>query len=190
MSAPPTTAFDVLAGIVRERRTSMFVDLDRPVDQQTIAELCSLAAWAPCHKRTWPWRFASFTGDGRRRLGATAAEAMQRAGADASKVDKTRTKYLRAPALLVVGSVPGGDDVRTAENRDATAAAVQNLLLGATALGLASYWSSCTTPAQSAVARLAGFEPGTTIVAMVYLGWPLRGCPVPDRPPVELTHIS
>jgi nitroreductase len=190
MTPPVATDFEVLATVVRDRRTSLFVDLERPVARETIADLCELATWAPCHKRTWPWRFASFTGDGRRRLGDTAADAMERAGTDAAKVSKTRTKYLRAPAMLAVGSIAGGDEVRTAENRDATAAAVQNVLLGATALGLASYWSSCPAPAHAAVAELAGFETGTTIVALIYLGWPLRPCVVPERPPLELTHIS
>ena len=39
--------------------------------------------------------------------------------------------------------------LRTAENRDAVAAGVQNILLGATALGLASYWGSCPKGASS-----------------------------------------
>ena len=33
------------------------------------SELCGLVTWAPNHKKTWPWRFALFTGDGRARLG-------------------------------------------------------------------------------------------------------------------------
>ena len=43
----------------------MLVDRDRVVPADVIDELCELATWAPNHKKTWPWRFASFTGDAR-----------------------------------------------------------------------------------------------------------------------------
>ena len=183
------TTFDVVAEVIRSRRTSLVVDRDRPVPDELVATLCELASWAPCHKRTWPWRFTAFSGAGRQRLGDAAADALAAAGADQAKIDKTRTKYLRAPTMLVVGAVHGDDPVRTAENHDATCAAVQNLLLGATAAGLASYWSSCPIGANDAVAQVSGFDRPVSIVAVIYLGWPARECPAPDRPPVELTYV-
>ncbi len=155
-----------------------------------IDQLCQLAAWAPCHKRTWPWCFASLRGDARRRLGEAAADAIERLGADVAKVDKTRTKYLRAPAILVVGARDGDTPVRTAENRDAVCAAVENLLIGATAAGLASYWSSCPTGAEPAVRDVAGFDEAVTIVAIVYLGWPTQPCATPERSPVAVVHLA
>jgi nitroreductase len=184
------TEFDIVAGVIASRRTSLLIDLERPVSNALIESLFGLATWAPCHKRTWPWRFASFTGDARRRLGEAAGDALELAGVEAAKVAKTRTKYLRAPAVLVIGSRPGDGPVRTAENRDAVAAAVQNLLLGATAAGLASHWSSCPHGAEPAVAAVAGFEADTTIVAIIYLGWPTNPCVVPERPPLEVRHLT
>jgi hypothetical protein len=50
--------FDELAAVVRTRRTHLHVDRDRPVPDELLDQLCELATWAPCHKRTWPWRFA------------------------------------------------------------------------------------------------------------------------------------
>lgn len=183
-------SFEDLATTIRRRRTHMLVDRDRPVPTELVTELCELATWAPCHKRTWPWRFALFTGDARARLGEVAAAAMAERGDPEAKVAKTRTKYLRTPATLVVGSAPGDTPLRTAENRDAVSAGVQNLLLAATAAGLASYWSSCPKGADEAVAELCGFEPGTAVVAVVYLGWSAADvAPVP-RPPVQLTHLT
>ena len=49
----------------------MLVDRERPVPRDLVDELCALAAWAPNHKRTWPWRFAIAEGEGRARLGET-----------------------------------------------------------------------------------------------------------------------
>ena len=184
------TEFDVVAGVIASRRTSLLMDRERQVPHAMIEALCELAAWAPCHKRTWPWVFAAFTGDARRRLGDAAGDALAELGAEQAKIDKARTKYLRAPAMLVVGARHGDSEVRTAENRDAVAAAVQNLLLGATAAGLASYWSSCPAGAEAAVAEVCGFQQPVTIVAVVYLGWPTTPCVVPERPPVALTWVS
>lgn len=177
--------------IIRARRTSMKVDTQRPVAPELIERLCEAAAWAPCHKRTWPWRFASVTGDARFELGDVTAQAMAARGDDPAKVAKARTKYGRTPAVLVVGSAPGDTPLRTVENRDATAAAVQNLLLAATAQGLASYWSSCPKGASAAVAQWCGFDDDTDIVALVYLGWADGNeVAVPERPPVVVRHLG
>jgi len=179
-----------LADLVRRRRTNLAIDRGREVPGALLAELCELVAWAPNHKRTWPWELAWVTGDGRARLGEAAADAMAARGDDESKVVKTRTKYLRAPGLLVVGCAPGDTPLRTQENRDAVAAGVQTLLLGATAAGLASFWSSCPKGADEAVASVCGFPAGTAIIAMVYLGWPVEDAPVPARPPVTVRHVD
>lgn len=177
------------AALVRARRTNMTVDRDRPVPHAIVEELCELAQWAPNHKRTWPWRFALCEGEGRARLGDVIADAMAERDDPPEKVAKTRTKYLRTPATLVVGSAPGDTVLRTFENRDAVAAGVQTLLLGATAHGLASYWGSCPKGAHDAVNELCGFEDGTYVVAIVYLGWQLDDAVAPERPSVQVRLI-
>lgn len=181
-------AFDTLA---RSRRTSLLVDLDRPVPAELVDRLCTIAAWAPNHKRTWPWRFAAVTGEARRTLGeAFADEMVVRSFGDEGKVAKTRGKYLRAPTVLVVGAAPHPKPSLNAENRDAVAAAVQNLLLAATAAGLASFWSTPALDDVPAVLDLCGFEPGVTLVGVLYLGWPNGSVEVPERPPVAVTHVA
>ncbi|MGZ4763078.1 MAG: nitroreductase family protein, partial [Ilumatobacteraceae bacterium] len=106
------------------------------------------------------------------------------------KVAKTRTKYLRTPTTLVVGSATGDSPQRTAENRDSVAAGIQIMLLAATAHGLASYWSSCPKGANETVADLCGFEPGTHISGLIYLGWPTSTVEPPTRPAPEIHHLA
>lgn len=185
-----TTGFDTFAELARSRRTSMIVDRDREVPTELIAELCGLATWAPNHKKTWPWRFALFTGGGRARLGDTMAEEMHRfdVGDDVKRA-KTRTKYLRTPAVLVVGCAPHDNDMLHDENRDAVAAGIQNLLLGATALGLASFWSTPAITSPPSVLDLCGFGPEDRLVGMIYLGWAAQRCPAPERPQIPITHV-
>jgi nitroreductase len=182
-------SFAEIADVIRTRRTHMLVDRDRPVPHELVRDLCDLAQWAPNHKRTWPWRFALIEGDARARLGDTIADVMHTQGDPEGKVGKTRGKYLRTPATLVIGSAVGDSPLRTAENRDAVAAGVQNVLLAATAAGLATFWSSCAKGAGDAVAELCGFEAHATVIALVYLGWPVDTVEAPQRPPVQLNLI-
>jgi nitroreductase len=182
---------DDIDALIRARRTSMQVDRERPVPREVVTELCELAMWAPNHKRTWPWRFALVEGDGRLRLGAVIADAMEVYGDTPEKVAKARGKYLRTPATLVVGSATGDTLDRSAENRDATAAGIQNLMLAATGRGIATYWGSCPKGANDPVAALCGFEPGTHVAAIIYLGWATdEPVAVPPRPPVPLTVVD
>jgi len=181
--------FDDFVALARSRRTNMIVD-QQPVPRSLVEQLCELAQWAPNHKRTWPWRFAEFIDGGRAVLGEVIADAMAANGDDPAKVAKARTKYLRTPVVLVLGAAPGDSPQRTGENRDAVAAGLQNLLLGATALGIASYWGSCPRGANDAVAELCRFEPGTHVTAIVYLGWATGAVAGPMRPEVALTVID
>jgi nitroreductase len=185
------TRFDDFSDLVRSRRTSMIVDQGRDVPMEIVEELCALASWAPNHKKTWPWRFAVFTGDGRARLGDTMADEMERVGfGDDVKRAKTRSKYLRTPSILVVGCAAHANEMLHAENRDAVAAGIQNLLLGATALGIASFWSTPALTRPPAVLELCGFAPDDRLVGVVYLGWAAQDCPAPERPRLPVTHVS
>jgi nitroreductase len=183
--------FDAFASLVRSRRTHMLVERDREIDRGVIEQLCELAAWAPNHKKTWPWRFASLTGDARARLGeAFAADMVDRDFGDEGKRDKTRTKYTRSPNILVVGCAADAKPTIHDENRDAVAAGVQNLLLGATALGLASFWSTAPLIDSPRALDLCGFAPDDRIVAVIYLGHPTSSVEAPARPTPPITHLT
>lgn len=166
----------------------MKVDPARDVDDTVLDELFELASWAPCHKRTWPWRFCVVRGNSRLELGRSVAEAMRLNGDEAHRIDKARTKYARTPVVVVVGSAPGDSPNRTDENRDATAAALQNFMLGASARGLATYWGSCPKGANDIVAEFCGFEPGTFVMSLTYVGWSIEDVVAPERPTPNVTR--
>ena len=174
--------------LILGRRTNLRVDPERPVPGALIEQLCLAATFAPNHKLTEPWRFAALMGASRATLGEVVAAALETDGVtDPARLEKTRVKYLRAPVVMVVGCAPESDPVRHRENRDAVAAAVQNILLAATGAGLASYWATGRAARTDAVVELAGFEAGTEIVALIYLGWPIAPAPVPDRTAPHIT---
>jgi nitroreductase len=70
------------------------------------------------------------------------------------------------------------------------AAAVQNLLLAATAEGLASYWASLPEDLEDAARRVAGLDPDHELVALVYLGWPTGITATPARPAPQVTWLD
>ncbi|MCU0311751.1 MAG: nitroreductase [Acidimicrobiales bacterium] len=181
-----------LEDVAWRRRSNLRVDPDRPVPAELLDRLCRLASWAPNHHRTAPWRFCAVTGDGRHAIGEALAEDLLEAGEDhAAKIAKARTKYTRAPVVLVVASAAGSDPVTTAENRDAVAAAVQTLLLGATAAGLATLWSTGAAARSRRIIELCGFSGDDTLVGLVYLGWPVSEPTAPaERPAPAVAHLD
>ena len=186
-----TTTYDRFAALVRSRRTSMLVDPEREVPPDVVRELCGLATWAPNHKKTWPWRFAYFTGEGRRRLGEEMVVDMiaDEVGDEGKRV-KTLTKYLRTPGILVVGCAPHDNEMLHVENRDAVAAGIQNLLLGATALGIATFWSTPAITRPRHVLQLCRFDQVDRVVGVIYLGYATGTVSAPDRPEFPITHVT
>lgn len=188
MTDAPT--LDSIAALIRSRRTNLRVDPDAPIGRKLVEELCALATWAPNHKLTEPWRFAVLTGDARKRLGDLTADFLAREGEDAERVEVARGKYLRAPVVVVVASAADDDPVRHAENRDAVAAGVQNMLLAATAAGLNSYWGTGPAARNPETTRFCGFEPDADVVGAIYLGWPIGDVPVPDRQAPRISWLG
>lgn len=193
MREPEVPPLDVPAAVdevIRTRRTSLLVDPDDPVPEDLIALLLELATWAPNHKRTWPWRFTVLTDGARPRFGEALAAVAPSLGIPAEKVAKLRTKYARSPAVVLVWAHVAADPVRAREDRDAVAAAVQNLLLAATSFGLASYWASVPEVLGDAVRRFARVDDDHDLVALVYLGWPTGTASVPPRPEPPVTWLD
>ncbi len=193
MSDPQIPQLDVPSAVdevIRTRRTSLLVDPDDPVPDELISLLVELATWAPNHKRTWPWRFTVVTGTARHRLGEALAAVAPGLGVPAEKVAKLRTKYARSPAILLVWVKADPQPVRAREDRDAVAAAVQNLLLAATSFGLGNYWATVPEVLEDAVRHFAHLDGDHDLVALVYLGWPTGTVAAPERPEPQVTWLD
>jgi nitroreductase len=194
VSSDPPRPLDVPTAVdevIRSRRTSLLVDPDDEVPDELVALLIELATWAPNHKRTWPWRFTVLRGDARWRFGeALAAVASSDGRTSPEKVAKLRTKYARSPVVVLVWVALDPDPHRAREDRDAVAAATQNLLLSATSFGLANYWASLPESLSDAARRFAKVDADHDLVALVYLGWPTGTVGAPLRPEPEVTWLE
>lgn len=180
----------VVEAIAHSRRSNLRMDPERPVADDLVDRLIAMAGTAPNHRRTFPWRFRVLTGEARAALGEALASHLVSAGDPPEKIAKARSKYLRAPTIVVGASRAGDSATMTAENRDAVSAALQTLLLGATAAGLASLWSTGAAVDAAEVREMCGFEPTDRVVGVVYLGWPVGDAPGSERPTPDVVHIG
>ena len=164
---------------VQSRRSVGRVKQD-PVPRELVEKILESAVHAPNHKITEPWRFHVFTGKGRGELARARAE-LARILAEtegeeeelaAGRISRERKKAFRAPVVIAVISRGGRDEVETLENYAACAAAVQNMLLTAHALGLATIWRTGLQAYHPYMREFFGLEAGDKIVAYLYLGYP------------------
>lgn len=157
---------------IRTRRSVGKVKPERPAAED-VRKLLALATWAPNHHLTEPWRFHVIAGAAREDMGRTLEAALRASGeTDPGKLEKERTKPLRAPVVIVVTSKPGQDEIETRENRAATAAAVQNILLGTHTMGLGAQWRTGETIYSTQLAAYLNLEPGEEVTAAIYVGYP------------------
>jgi nitroreductase len=85
--------------------------------------------------------------------------------------------------LIAVGvDMPDDPRVLEIENVCATAAAVENLLLAAHALGLGAKWRTGTAARDPQVKQFLGFAPDQSILSFIYLGYPELIPPAEERP--------
>lgn len=156
---------------IRERRTTKNFS-DEPIDAAVVRELVETAAWAPNHNLTIPWRF--------RLVGPEATQALL----DIAPADK-KPKVVRAQTRVIVSCKITGDPVKREEDLFATAAAVQNLLLAATARGIDSFWQSPTIAGLAASRFKLGIPADEELVAVVHLGYASGERAAPTRPPLD-----
>jgi nitroreductase len=190
-----TDAAQHVLAAIRARRSAPHVLPEAP-PREAIELLLDAARYAPNHYLTHPWRFFVLTGDARRRLGDAALQGLrERWPLDDHEKSAARERtvpagFLRAPVVIAVAAAPPAHPhTEPWEEVAATAAAIQNMLLAAYALGLAAYWRSNGTQLDS-VRRFLHLEPGAQLLAFVYVGYPDPDHPPPPKPRQPHTSVT
>jgi nitroreductase len=157
-------------------------------------QMLTAATSAPDHRRQRPWRFYIIEGPARERLGETLASALaatrQQAGASITEHELAaeRRKPLRAPTIVAIAAVRREGSVPPWEQLASAAAATQNLLLAATALGYGSMWRTGALLDDPCVKDAFCLAVDDRMIGLVFLGRAPTG-PRPTRrkpPPHEL----
>ena len=187
-----------LADALRRRRSIRGLE-GPPLSREEIEALVELALLAPAPHHTRPWRFASISKERRAELASAMGAAweadMVRDGLDEAvrrrALERSRGRIEGAPTLLLGCLVGEGLNVYPDERRTRAewtmaahsfGAALQNLLLEASARGLGAYWMAAPLYAQDAVREVLDLPEGWRPQALVALGRPRADYEPFDRP--------
>lgn len=176
---------------IRTRRSYGRLTEPAPTGEH-LRQILEAAAAAPDHGELKPWRFTLLRGDGLDAFGEVLEEAYFRRCSDSgtapvpAKARKERTKLGRAPLVVVVAAVrQPSEKIPWEDQRDAVAAATQNLLLAAHALGYGAMWRTGKEVCEDRYVKKAlGLGDADSIAGFVYVGSPYVG---KRLPPKEIT---
>jgi nitroreductase len=146
---------------------------DQPVSDSDIWQLLEAANWAPTHRMTEPWRFIVLQGEKKDALGDVLASAYKEqvgaSGFSERKFQSKKQKAVQSSAVLAI-ILQRDPEERLPEWEElaASSAAVQNLWIMASSLGLGGYWSS--PKAITGRHEFFSLPEGQTCYGLFYLG--------------------
>lgn len=181
---------DLLEAIRARRSVRQFTS--RPVSREQVEQLLDSAVCAPNHRLTQPWRFYVLGPQARRAfgtvLGSRKAKKVDDPAAAQAIIDKVSSAGVALPAQIAVAMTLAENPEVREEDYAATMMAVQNILLTAPALGLATHLKSGAVMEDPRARAAVGLPDGERIVAMIDIGEPAE---LPEakarRAPSEVT---
>lgn len=162
----------------------------RVVHKEQVKKMLDNALWAPTHGMTQPWRFKVFLGEKVAAHGELQAEIYRKISGEIAfnqkKYDKIVERAKFTSALIIVcmeraieSKIPEHEEIA------AVAAAVQNILLTATAYGIGSYWSTGGVTYSKELKEHFGLDKHGRILGQIYLGYVDGEWPKGQRKPLE-----
>ena len=168
---------NTLTDIILSRRSSKPATFNgNKIEDAQIEALLNLAHWAPTHGRTEPWRFKVYAGEGVTKF-CEAHAALYKTSTDPEVFTTTKFEGLQklgSQTSHIIGvymqrQVPA--KIAVVEEIAATAAAMQNLLLGAEALGISALWSTGGMTHHPALKSFWGLADEDVVMGLLYLGY-------------------
>ena len=160
-----------------------------PTDTE-VRQILLAAAAAPDHGELKPWKFVVLRGASKDSFGSVLESAAVTRFAAAGKspgpgvLEKERTKLGRAPLVLVFAAVRrASKKIPWQEQYASAAAAAQNALLAATALGYGSMWRTGDPAYDTTVKAALGLRDEDAIVGFLYIGSIREDCAKPPNQP-------
>jgi len=170
---------DLLTAI--DTRASALKLIEPGPSQADLERIMRAGARAPDHGKLAPWRFVVLEAQAREVLSNAMAASLRRRQPQTSdaQLEVERQKPLRAPTIVVViAHLTHGHKVPESEQIMAVAAAVQNMLLTAHALGVGAMWKTGEAARDVSVKQALGIDTEDEIVAFLYLGTIVTAGPV------------
>lgn len=175
MSKITVSELEVLKSIIENRHTTKPAKMNgRKIENHQIETLLALADQAPTHGRTEPWRFIIYSGVTFQRFCQDHAAMYQEKSTSfqENKYELLKSHFEHASHLVIVylkrtvqSKIPAQEEYA------ACCAAVQNFLLGASAMGLSAIWSTGGMAYSQSMHEYLGLDEEDQVVAFLYLGY-------------------
>jgi nitroreductase len=177
--------------LIRDRRTISPEQFSkRQIHKEQVELLLNNAIWAPTHGKTQPWSFTIFMEEGKMKLSDFLVnDYVQNTHPDlyleAKKQRLQERPLLSSIALVVSMKRQETEKIAEIEEVEAVAAAIQNILLTATACGFASFWSTPKVIYTQSMNEFLDLAPKDKCLGIIYLGYPENEWPKGQRKPIE-----
>ncbi len=182
-----TDSTPVFAAIEDRRSVKRFTE--RAVTPADIERLLDLAVLAPNHRMTEPWRLVVLGPEARRSLGDIKARARGRWITDPEALEAARLRMIESlgeiPCILAFVQRLDDDPAVREEDYATLWMAVQNVLVGAVAMGLGTHVKTGAVLEEPELRTLLGVAEGERIVGLVHLGEPAEIPPAKARTPAR-----
>ena len=179
----------VAAELIRARQTVLPKRLAAPgPDAAQFLAMLEAAAAAPDHGQLLPWRLVEVPDSRRAELGEVFAQALAERDPEATpeQREQAREKAFRSPRLLllVVDAARGDPEIDLTERLISAGAAVQNVLLVATAQGFGSALTSGKALKSAVLRRCFSLTDAEHAVCFISIGSVASRRPARPRPAV------
>ncbi len=169
--------FDQLSNLICSRRSTKPTDMNgNIIDNTQIHQLLELADWAPTHGRTEPWRFIVYEREAKKAFCFDHAE-LYKTNTDPDKF--TTAKYDKiiqngqavSHIIVVYMKRTVMNSIPAIEEMAAVAAAIQNILLGAESLNIASFWSTGGMAHDPSLKKYLALGEEDIVMGLLFLGY-------------------
>lgn len=169
-------AIELVEKIILNRRTLKFAQMTgEKIDDNIIQKLLQYADAAPNHGKTEPWRMNVYSGESFKKLNEDHANLYWENTPEETRNPNTKSSienyHTKASHVIVVWmrrtpetKIPEFEEIA------ATAAAIQNILLGAEAYDLAAFWNTGAMVIKESMKNYLGLKSDDLVMGFIYLG--------------------
>jgi nitroreductase len=182
--------FQAVASAIMSRRNVKAAQMNgRKIPDETIRQLLELSNWAPTHGRTEPWRFFVYAGEGVASFCRQHANLYKESAAEnfMQNTYDNMTKAGEMASHIIVAAMVRGDlpKIPALEEVVATSCAIENLLIGAQAAGIACFWSTGGQALQPSMKKMLHLQEQDQVLGILYLGYSDAELPAKRNSPIE-----
>ncbi len=160
-------------------------------DRMQLAEMLKVAVRVPDHGKLTPWRFITFTGEARTKIGQhfAARWAVLHPDHGAESLAFQARLFERAPVVVaVVSTATAHVKIPFWEQQLSAAAVCYNLVLAAGAFGFHAQWQTDWVAYDAGATAVMGLQGAERIAGIIYIG--TSSLPLEDRPRPDAVSLT